>query len=224
MQFELIVLDMDGTLYDISDVIGMTFDMQVDFFSKKTGYNKCKVIEMFDENGIKPCVTNETKSATEFFLKNGIDREEWSKYREDHFDVTKIRREKAVSPQLLVSISRKYPIVLLSTNSFDNILRVLNWIGINKEIFNEIICSDNINITPFNKENAIRHISEKYGIGTKNMLSVGDRYQTDIVPMLRQGGLGVVVSGPIGTIQLINDIQNCIFDNNKEYTWFKNKD
>lgn len=220
-QYDLLILDMDGTLYDINDVIRATYRMQVEFYSQYTGKTSEQVEKIFEENDIRPFVSESTKSATEFFISNGIDGKEWSEYRKLNFDVTNIDKKKAVKQELIEELSKSYPIVLLSTNTKESISKVLRRIEINEGVFKDIVCSDNMNIVPFNKENAISEIIIRYGCKPDRILSIGDRYQTDIVPMLKLGGDGVVVEDPIGTSLLLRSLLNGTIERNEKYKLYK---
>ena len=60
-----------------------------------------------------------------------------------------------------------------------------------------IYCTDNNpGRNPFSKTSAFEGIITKTGTAPEKVLSIGDRYSTDIEPLLNLGGHGVLVSGP----------------------------
>lgn len=194
---KLIIFDMDGTLYELNDVIKMNFQIQLDFYSKYTGKNKEEVLLIFRQNNIYPALCEKSKSATEFFLQMGVDLGEWNKYRETHFDVSRINIENAVQPELMKKFNKKFHLVLLSSNSKNNVQKILKHINIPTTLFDEIICSDNkYDVGPFKKINEMRLLAKKRGIPIESLLSIGDRFKTDVEPLIKLGGMGIVISGP----------------------------
>ena len=137
--------------------------------------------------------------------------------------MTIINKNKAVKEEVIEEISKSYPIVLLSTNTKESISKVLERIEIDENVFKDIVCSDNHDIAPFNKENAISMISIQNGCEPSRMLSIGDRYQTDIVPMLKLGGDGVVVNGPEGTSRVLSNLKNGSIERNDKYKLYKHE-
>lgn len=74
MKERIIIFDMDGTLYDLDDVVSMNYDMQVKFLSMKRNMSREETVSYLAENRIFPTITKESKSATELFLQIGLDK------------------------------------------------------------------------------------------------------------------------------------------------------
>ena len=196
-KIELIIFDLDGTLYNLSDVVEMNYYMQLDFYSKYMHMDKEEVEEIFEHNNIFKLKNDKSKSATEFFIKQGIPAVEWNKYREENFDVSAIKKVPEINDQLLNEFRKIAPLVLLSSNSLSNIKRILRHLQIDGSLFEEIVCSDNMkNDGEFKKIDEMKKISEERNINCENILSIGDRYKTDIEPILSLGGMGIVVNAP----------------------------
>lgn len=194
---ELIIFDLDGTMYDLSDVVEMNYEIQKKFLAMYKKMSDEDIRDLFKKNDIFSYKTKNAKSATELFLKMGINRKEWNNYREAHFDVCKIRKEKAVDISIIKQYCQIAPLVLLSSNSYNNIVKVLKWLGITDKCFKEIICCDRCkNLNDFNKKSEIMEITQKYNIEYSKILSIGDRYNTDILPLIEIGGKGILVSHP----------------------------
>ena len=141
-------------------------------------------------------MTEKSKSATEFFVRTGIPAREWNSYRENNFDVTGINKDTAANSKLIKQFSQLASLVLLSSNSKLNIEKVLKYIGIPSNLFLDIVCSDNqLGEGSFRKIDELTNIRKKYNLEYVNMLSIGDRYKTDVEPILELGGMGVVVDG-----------------------------
>ena len=193
----LIILDLDGTLYNLDDVLAGVYETQVAFLMKKWQQSEETVVAYLTDNHVYPYRSKDSRSATELFLKNGISKEEWSAWRNSHFNEKKINVEHAVDEHVVERLSKIAPIVLLSSNVREVIDRILGHIGISTRLFADICCSDSSNMTnPFNKLNAMQLILSKFDIPPSQMLSVGDRYKTDIEPALQIGSKGLLLKQP----------------------------
>ena len=194
---KLIIFDLDGTLYDLNDVMSMSYQMQIDFFSEEMNMSKEEAKSFLADHDVMPTVSKNSKSATELFQKMGIDKRKWSEYRESHFDVSKINTDKAVTESVVRQFSDLGIIVLLSSNAFSVIDRILKHINISSSIFNEVVCSDRFPYEcSFTKIRAMQYLAEKYEIAYSDMYSIGDRFSTDIRPILDLGGHGFLLSNP----------------------------
>ncbi len=221
MNFKLLIFDMDGTLYDLNDVLSMNYSMQIAFFSRKTKMDAEEAIRLFNKNGIFPYICKESKSATEFFASNGLSKIEWNNFRESHFDIDKINVTKAVDSSCIVNNSQRYKLVLLTSNSYNNVVNILERLSIPLSSFTEIVTSDICyNLPNFNKKDAMRLISSKYGIPFSSILSIGDRYSTDIAPMLELGGYGALLKSPQWMHHLLDDINNDALCSNTYYEYY----
>ena len=212
-EIKLIIFDSDGTLYSLNDVVSMNFQMQIDFYSAYTGKDRNQAMKDFEANNIYPIMTDKSRSATEFFVRLGIPSAIWNAYREEHFDVSLIKRENSVKQGIMEKFAEICPLILLSSNSKNNIHRILNHIKISPELFIKIIGNDNkCSITPFTKSQEMRNIALLYKIPFRNMISIGDRYRTDVETMVSLGGMGIVVKGPNDLSAIYNALNTGIFD------------
>lgn len=203
---QAVVFDIDGTLYDINDVIKSVYRTQVEFVQKNTGMSAEAVEILFGENFILPYRSEKARSATELFGKLGLDLENWSKYKSSHFDVDAIDASKSISQETMVAIKQKYELFAITSNTKDNAFEVLSRIGIDYKLFTEIYTSDNVMLKgPFQKKRVMELICKKYGLNPRNMLSIGDRYETDIRPMLELGGRGLLLNSPDGLMDYIEN-------------------
>jgi len=215
---ELIILDLDGTLYDIEDVIKSVFQTQISFLSLKThkGYDEIKRLLM--DNCVFPYVSNNSKSATELFAQMGFDKEEWTDYRNEHFDVSTIQAEKSVKENVINRLCKDFKVILLSSNTQSIIDKILSHLKISKDYFQEMVCSDRFPASHhFNKKEAIEYLSGKYDVPYSRMISIGDRYQTDIKPMFELGGMGILLHSPQHLGKVADDIKLRKLHTCKEY-------
>ena len=205
---QLILFDVDGTLYDLHDVMDFNYKLQVDFYSGFYSISEEKTVRIFKEHGIFPAKSDQSKSATEFFMDSGIPGEAWRLYREKYFDAACIDASKAVDEATLCLFGETAPLVLLSSNSYRNIKRILKQIGISESLFEEILCSDRCDSeNGFKKKREMRALAQRRKIELKNMLSIGDRYETDIRPALELGAMGIRVKGPEDLREIAADPQ-----------------
>ncbi len=220
MKFRLFIFDLDGTLYDLDDVVLLNYNMQVDFLRNEMGQTEDEVVEFLSRNHIFPYVCIESKSATELFAAIGLSKEAWKLYREKHFKVSNISKEKAATKEVMGEFASIGKLVLLSSNSYKNISDILNYLSIPQELFDKIVCSDNFNSQKFNKYDAMKLIMQEDEVASEEVLSIGDRYETDIVPMIKLGGKGVIVSSPQNLKAIFNDIRSNNLKSSVFYTLY----
>ncbi len=223
MNYKIIIFDMDGTLYDLNDVLPATYQMQVKYLSSKLQISEKKAISLLTENNVYPEVKKKSNSATELFIRMGLNVNEWSQYRNTYFPVESIDVSKAADNNLLAEFSMICPLVLLSSNSYGCIQRLFSHIGCRVENFAEIICSDHFkNSESFSKKRAMLMIKEKYSIISDEMLSIGDRYKTDILPMLEIGGSGILLKSNNYLSQVYDDLNNNSVHSCEGYEFYSN--
>ena len=222
-RFDLIILDLDGTLYDLDDVLAGVYESQVEFLMQKWNKPKEDVVAFLTENHVYPYRSRESQSATELFMRNGIDKDEWTAWRNSHFDEKKIKVENAASEDLIVKLAELSPVILLSSNTYNLIQKILNHIGIRSNLFLDIYCSDKPQIVGrFNKTMAVKMIAERHSVLPTRILSIGDRYKTDIQPILEFGGKGVLIENPQSIKQVSKDLSNEGLCSCNSYKYFGN--
>lgn len=198
--YDFIFLDLDGTLYDIQDVLSAVYKLEVAFLGEKLHISSVQATKMLNENHIFPYMCKESRSATAYFAEIGLDTKQWKKIREASFDTTKIDKRKAACAADLEKLSQSAPLILISSNTKNNIVNTLRHIEINPSLFVSIVSSDSLHSsTPFSKKDCFCQY-------TGRLLSIGDRFETDIQPMLECGGDGMLVDGPAAISQIAVDL------------------
>lgn len=219
----LIIFDMDGTLYDLSDVMSTVYETQVSFLCERMGWAKGKAIQLLRENDVEPHVTKNSKSATELFMRLGFGRKEWAEYRQKHFPVEKIDSAKAAEPVLIERFAKLGDIVLLTSNTSRVCGGILARIGLAENLFMRIICSDTTGEEiPFDKYHEMKKLMDAHMYDT--LISIGDRYQTDIVPALKLGGCGCLVSGCNSLGKACEDLESGHLCSCSEYEYFQSEE
>lgn len=222
MNKKLVIFDLDGTLYNLDDVVPMYYSMEVDFIEKYYHFDRNQAEEFLNKNGVLPYRTENAKSATDLFINSGIPIDVWTKYREEFFDSSCIHPEYAAKEEDIVSFLDFSDIVLLSSNTYKNICNILSQININKDIFSMIVCSDqSLCKGRFSKEEAMMNLSLKYGVDYPDLYSVGDRYQTDIVPILNLKGNGILIKDPLVLKDIAKDFMDNELGKSEKYRFFK---
>ena len=217
----LIILDLDGTFYDLKDILPSVYETQIDFLCLKTGKSRDEAVAFLSEHHVYKERAKDSKSATELFLTMGINLSEWTLYRESNFDVSKIDVKKAVEVTAIEKLSSICKIVLLSSNARHIINKVLTRLDIPESLFTGIYCSDNFPFGRiFNKKSAIQGVAKQYDIPLNYILSIGDRYETDIRPVLDLGGQGVLLHNPKTLSVLYEYIRNGELSNCRECDFF----
>ena len=207
MKPKLIIFDLDGTLYDLKDVHEANYAMQVRFLQQQLKITKSDAISMLEANSVYPIITDQSKSATELFARLGLDMNEWIHYREANFDVTKIDKSRAVPNLTIQQFAELCPLVLLSSNTYENIVKILDYIEIDRKLFKDIYCSNHASmVEPFTKKKVMQIIAHDFKIDYHDILSIGDRYQTDVAPLEALGGIGIAIKEKEELEQIINQL------------------
>lgn len=223
-KYKLIIFDLDGTFYDLEDVVSANYEMQMEFLMKTAGINRQKAEKLFQCNEIYPYKSAQSKSATEYFSKIGLNLKDWKAFREEHFTVDRIQQKNAVSAGTIAEFHKIASMIILSSNSSGNIDKVLRWLHISKDLFADILCSDTFTDKnrEFCKKDAMIYAAEKFQVNFEFMLSIGDRYHTDIEPLLELGGSGILVESPRCLENILQDLHNSSLDElcNRGYQYY----
>lgn len=198
----VIVFDFDGTLYDISGVREMMFRIESDFLCEHAGMSRDEARNFMLSEKIITANPSEAKSATECFIRMGISPEIWKSYRTERFDFSCIDPQKAARQEIIEGFRNYGDIILLSSNTLNTIHEIMRRINIDPSIFSSITCSDTVT-GKFSKREIFAEL-----IHGGDVLSIGDRYNTDILPLLRLGGRGVLVDGPQSLPNVLHDMKN----------------
>lgn len=217
----LIIFDMDGTLYGLDKVIPAVYEIQIDFLKVKKGWARDKAVVYFNENCVFPFVSEKSRSATRLFQEAGFDLQEWNEFREARFPFDAVVKSPAISESLMDGFSKLGLCVLVTSNSQKNTEKILGKIGVNTTAFNRIVCNDtSLSGRAFSKKDIFKTLLDEYSLQPYQAFSIGDRYVTDIEPMLKLGGNGVLVSAPESLGSVLEDMSNGSLMTCEAYRYF----
>ena len=203
----LIVFDMDGTLYGLDEVIPIVYEAQIAFLRTKKNMSRDEAVSFFNDNCVFPFVSAKSRSATRLFQESGFDLQEWNEFRETRFPFDAIAPNAAISMTLMERFRQLGTCVLVTSNSLRNANRILDKIGIRSTVFNRIVCNDSTsNNHPFEKKDVFRRLLADYSVHPRQAFSIGDRFPTDIKPMLSLDGNGILVSQPESLQRVLMDL------------------
>ena len=205
----LIIFDMDGTLYSLDAVMPAVYEIQIDFLSLKKGWSRDRIVAYFNDNSVFPFVSEMSRSATALFQSEGLDAKEWNDFREARFPFDAVDPSPAVSKELMDNFNKLGSCVLVTSNSRKNAERILGKIGINVSSFDRVVCNDTTSSNrPFCKKDIFEKLLDDYSMRPHQVFSIGDRYSTDIRPLLELGGNGVLVAAPESLSGVMGDMSN----------------
>lgn len=214
-QYKLIFIDMDGTLYDMEDMVIDGYNSALDYLVNYQGFSSEKAGLLLKENHIYPYVSEDACSATAFFMSRGYDVKEWDQKRSENFSCQPIDINKAMKLQSLKKLSAGAPLVLLTNNTLKNVRRVLKHLGIPEDVFTEIFCNEKDNKTP-SKKPLMEQLMTKYKAKPEETLSIGDRYNVDGRPLVELGGDALIIRKPHYIEEFLNgektDIHYVFYD------------
>ena len=216
-EIKLIIFDMDGTVYDMVDMVENLYEISLAYLMDHFHYSYEDAKAFLEQQHIYPYPFAGSGSSTQLFVQMGADLHHWNKCRSALFDFDRIKKENAIREEDLLFFKKIAPIVLLTNNTSMNTKYVLDQIGIDISIFDKVQCNDDPRST-VSKISSMKQLIEDYGIEPEEALSIGDRYQIDARPMLELGGKAIIVKNPAAFRKIIQeypDLNTC-----EEYTCY----
>ena len=217
-KYDLIIFDLDGTLYDLKDLVEFGFELSIGYLLDIQKYKKEDAIKLLYDNNIYPFISEKAKSTTQLFASLGFDINKWNEYRSSRFAYQLIKKENATNNEVLTKLKSHSKIVLLTNNTKENVDNILRQIDINPNIFDSIHLN-NKNVVDLSKQKLMEDIIKEYSVSKNKVLSIGDRYNVDALPLLNIGGESLIISNPHALELILKDYPN--FKNCDEYKYYK---
>lgn len=206
MSKKLFIFDLDGTFYNIGDLIAFNFQQQAIFLSEKKKISLEKAKEELEEHHIYSEVKEDAKSCSEYFQSIGLDMDEWNRIRTKDFPIELIQKNHSVNQEILNKYKEKGILCLVSNNTLKNVDNILSYLKIDMNSFSCIVSKESQGNSK-NKMNAYQNLMKQFDIPAQESIAIGDRYNIDVLPLLNLKGSGVVVNGPQGVKDFIEE--NC---------------
>jgi len=194
--FRLIIFDLDGTFYSRDRYIATYYKFAVQAICKLLSLSEGEVKEYLSQERITPDPTTSTGSVSSLVAKLGISKEIWNNYRNEHFDVSELILKNEQLTEVIAKLEQTCKLVLFTNNTDLMTNKILVRLGLMIDSFEYVITSDSsMGMKPYGHE-VFYYLRDQTHIKFTEMLSIGDRYEVDIVPLIELGGSGVLITSP----------------------------
>jgi HAD superfamily hydrolase (TIGR01549 family) len=147
------------------------------------------------QNKISDNPSEPQASVSALMVKLGVPLEEWNRYRDERLSLADQISYDRTLEVTVRQLSAHFRLVINTNNTRHITNRILVKLGLSKCNFSLIVTSDSeMPVKP--RSASFLYVADQLRTNPKEMLSVGDRYEVDIEPLLALGGSGVVVTGP----------------------------
>jgi len=210
-KIKLIIFDFDGTLYPRNIYLDEYYNFALKSIMKLFDKTQEEALKILNENNIQIEKELRNGSISKTMMKLGLTIKEWNSYRDKNFDVSyKINKNMVLKNELDI-LRKLYSLALFSNNSSYALSKIINKLGIPKKYFSIILTSDSKTKLKPSIE-GFRFIIKEYKVLSKEVLSIGDRYEIDILPVLKIGGNGILIEHEKDLLEI-----DKILDNLKAY-------
>ena len=143
---------------------------------------------------------------TETVLSLGFSPEWWNKIRNECYAPENFLEPDPELVAALAKVGEHYRVAVASNSPHDVVKRALRQLGLSDESMRRmhIFGPDDLGVGKPDPAFYWR-VAENMGLSPKECLSVGDRVEADGIPALQAGMGAVIVSGPEGVKDLVND-------------------
>ncbi len=193
-KLKIIVFDFDETLYYHPRALEFCVEFiknAICSLSSRNGDEAMKIIREygFDRRGEKRVSFGKTCG------KFGIDEKAWDEYKLSHFFEVDYDGADTVDNKLLIELAKKYTLVILSNELYENIIYKSERLEIDLSVFDRIYAPSVADGGhSVDKKESFKKICEDYGAEPDELFALGDRYQVDVAPLVELGGAGVQIS------------------------------
>lgn len=193
--FETLIFDLDGTLYPRIIYLSEYYNFALKASKELLGLSDDEAKVFLESGNIFQNPIGEPGSVSSLLVRRGISLRNWNDYRNKYFDISIHVSLDIELVGTLQTLSKLYKLALITNNTSKITRQILNKLGLLETIFSVILTSDdNIALKP--DIQSFAYVLKRLGTQPKSMLSIGDRYNVDIAPVLTIGGSGVLVYEP----------------------------
>lgn len=202
-RIELVVLDLDGTLYDSPALLQAYRDAAYDLYRSRFGGSFDEAREQVE--GRRALLRGQDKphGDRDVLESFGFTYEEKIANEIRRIDIAEYLRPDPVLKQKLEKLRKRCRLVLSTNNTNQATARILEALGL-IGLFEKIYTQESTGIHKPDPR-VFELIQRDLGIPFSGMLSVGDRKEADILPAMALGMHGMLVRGPS---DLASDLEN----------------
>lgn len=172
--------DLDNTLYKPNKEINEEIKrLACKLASAKLNIDYLEIRRLFDENYSEN--NSGSKSLEIIGINNG---KELMQSALENIDVNFLKRDRKLV-NLIKNIYEEYKLFMITSNKHTTAIRKLDVLGIYSGVFDPLISSE----SKLNREegSVFEYIKKKFKVDYKDILFIGDREKTDIIPANRIG-------------------------------------
>ena len=192
----IVLFDLDGTFYPRSFYESKYTEFLISALYHYFKMDRETALSVLRDNDIISSKSNSAKSFTEFIISRGILTSDWNNFRDANYKLTGFEKTCVVTETSLRTIGVGRLLFLVSNNSLKTINRILKEISIPSQIFNHIYSSEQM-IEGNSKKQVYRQIKRSQSCSYTEMVAIGDRYISDLKPLIELGGNGILVNSPV---------------------------
>jgi FMN phosphatase YigB (HAD superfamily) len=193
---ELVVFDLDGTLYPRERYVDLVLDVigrgLVELGGATPDAARSRVAALralMEENW-------DGTSTTAFMIAEGVDAGEWREFRTQHLDIASGLAPDDRLVRDVAHLRGHLPAALLTNNTRALAEQILKKIGFPDDAFDAVVSAEDVGTHPKPSPAAFQTVVDRLGVPAGSIWGIGDRYDIDIAPLASLGGAGITVSGP----------------------------
>lgn len=120
----------------------------------------------------------------------GYDKNDWLSYRHNNRPIIDCNGALHFPSAILASLVENCDLYIVTNNVIEDVLMVSKGVGLDLKRFKGILCND---YTEISKKHLYKRLIDVENIEPSEMLVVGDKYATDVLPGLELGCKGKVL-------------------------------
>lgn len=191
-KIDVISFDMDGVLVPRPITVRDWYDVVLKTVQSVTMESREDAIKRLRSYNIYGNSNQNQGSVTKVMMDIGFSREEWNRFKAANFDISRYVKKDTKLLNLIKQLQKKYILILMSNNSHNAVTRNLLALGIPEDAFMQIATYES---PPGLKSEANKYkfILSKCNSRIDRVLAIGDKFESDIAPVLEMGGSGILI-------------------------------